>query len=187
MNDAPVVGYEADVGSKTTFRFCYPESIMSDPLHYDPKSTIVLLAFKPHDVKWLSDLLLNKRASTFGFWRKPPLKMMYESQQIRILNPVIFREVAHGFLNFPKLFPKNEKPKHPTTGLIGITFAFHICNEVHIAGFKYNLTSQNSSLHYYGNDTMTFMTKTEYHNVTAEQMLLKDFVEKKTVINLTPD
>ncbi|XP_078513853.1 type 2 lactosamine alpha-2,3-sialyltransferase isoform X3 [Lissotriton helveticus] len=186
MNDAPVVGYEEDVGRKTTFRFCYPESVMSDPLHYDPNSTIVLLAFKPHDVKWLSELLLNKRASTFGFWRKPPLKMMYGSQQIRILNPVIFREIAHGLLNFPKLFPKNEKPKHPTTGLIGITFAFHICSEVHIAGFKYNLTSQNSSLHYYGSDTMTSMAKTEYHNITAEQMLLKDLVEKKTVINLTP-
>ncbi|XP_069493307.1 type 2 lactosamine alpha-2,3-sialyltransferase isoform X2 [Ambystoma mexicanum] len=187
MNDAPVVGYEEDVGRKTTFRFCYPESIFSDPQHYDENTTIVLLAFKPHDVKWLSELLLHKRASTFGFWRKPALKMMYDLEQIRILNPTLVRKVAHGLLHFPKRFPKKEKPKHPTTGIIGITFALHICNEVHIAGFKYNLTSQNSSLHYYGNDTMFSMTKTEYHNITAEQMLLKGFIEKNTIVNLTPD
>jgi len=50
-----------------------------------------------------------------------------------------------------------QKPKHPTTGLIAITLAFHICHEVHLAGFKYDFTDRNSSLHYYGNDTMSQM------------------------------
>ncbi|XP_029433654.1 type 2 lactosamine alpha-2,3-sialyltransferase isoform X2 [Rhinatrema bivittatum] len=141
MNDAPVIGYEQDVGRKTTFRLCYPESVFSDPIHYDPNTTVVLLTFKPHDVKWLSDLLQHRRA----------------------------------------------KPTHPTTGLIAIALALHVCNEVHIAGFKYNFTSQNSSLHYYGNETMSLMMENAYHNISAEQRLLGKFIENKTIINLTQD
>nr|XP_033797043.1 type 2 lactosamine alpha-2,3-sialyltransferase isoform X4 [Geotrypetes seraphini] len=187
MNNAPVIGFEQDVGRKTTFRLCYPESIFSDPVHYDPNTTVVLLAFKPHDVKWLSELLLHRHASTYGFWKKPALKMIYPSTQIRILNPVILRKVAHEMLHFPVLFPKKKKPTHPTTGLIAIVLALHICNEVHIAGFKYNFTTQNSTLHYYGNETMSLMIENEYHNISAEQRLLGRFVENKTIINLTQD
>uniref|UniRef100_A0A6I8Q4Z5 ST3 beta-galactoside alpha-2,3-sialyltransferase 6 n=2 Tax=Xenopus tropicalis TaxID=8364 RepID=A0A6I8Q4Z5_XENTR len=185
MNDGPVLGYEDDVGRKTTFRLCYPESIFSNSLHYDPNSTVVLLMFKPHDVKWLSELLMHKRVSTYGFWRKPAMNLIYKPHQLRVLNPFILRQVSQNILNFPLSFPKTEKPKHPTTGIIAITLAFHICNEVHIAGFKYNLTSLNSSLHYYGNETMSVMAQNEYHNISAEQMFIRDLIEHKTIKNLT--
>lgn len=52
-----------------------------------------------------------------------------------------------------------QKPKHPTTGIIAITLAFHICHEVHLAGFKYNFSDLKSPLHYYGNATMSLMNK----------------------------
>ncbi|XP_077336311.1 type 2 lactosamine alpha-2,3-sialyltransferase [Lithobates pipiens] len=185
MNDGPVLGYEDDVGQRTTFRLCYPESIFSDSLHYDPNSTVILMMFKPHDVKWLSELLFHRRVSTYGFWRKPAMNLIYKPHQLRVLNPFILRQVSQNLLNFPSNFPKTEKPKHPTTGIIAISLAFHICNEVHIAGFKYNLTSLNSSLHYYGNETMSVMAQNEYHNISAEQMFLRDLIEKKTVTNLT--
>ncbi|XP_068126726.1 type 2 lactosamine alpha-2,3-sialyltransferase isoform X1 [Hyperolius riggenbachi] len=185
MNDGPVLGYEEDVGQRTTFRLCYPESIFADNLHYDPNTTVVLMMFKPHDVKWLTELLLHRRVSTYGFWRKPAMNLIYQPHQLRVLNPFILRQVSQNLLNFPTNFPKTEKPKHPTTGIIAITLAFHICNEVHIAGFKYNLTSLNSSLHYYGNETMSVMAQNEYHNISAEQMFLRDLIEHKTVTNLT--
>ncbi|KAF7250827.1 Type 2 lactosamine alpha-2,3-sialyltransferase [Varanus komodoensis] len=57
MNNGPVLGYEEDVGRRTTFRLFYPESVFSDPIHYDPNTTAVLVVFKPHDLKWLWDLL----------------------------------------------------------------------------------------------------------------------------------
>lgn len=57
MNNGPVIGYEDDVGRRTTFRLFYPESIFSDPLHYDPKTIAVFIVFKHHDLKWLSNLL----------------------------------------------------------------------------------------------------------------------------------
>lgn len=57
MNDGPVLGHEEEVGRRTTFRLFYPESVFSDPKHNDPNSTVILTAFKPHDLKWLWELL----------------------------------------------------------------------------------------------------------------------------------
>lgn len=57
MNNGPVIGYEEDVGRRTTFRLSYPESIFSDPVHYDPNTTVVLIVFKPRDLKWLWEIL----------------------------------------------------------------------------------------------------------------------------------
>ncbi|KAM6288592.1 type 2 lactosamine alpha-2,3-sialyltransferase isoform 1-T1 [Spheniscus humboldti] len=185
MNNGPVIGYEEDVGRRTTFRLSYPESIFSDPIHYDPNTTVVLIVFKPRDLKWLWEILGGQKINAKGFWKKPALNMIYKSSQIRILDPSITRKTAYEWLHFPTRFPKKEKPKHPTTGLIAITLAFHICHEVHLAGFKYDFTDRNSSLHYYGNDTMSQMMKNEYHNINAEQKFLKKLIDKNFVVNLT--
>uniref|UniRef100_A0A8C8RD62 Type 2 lactosamine alpha-2,3-sialyltransferase n=1 Tax=Pelusios castaneus TaxID=367368 RepID=A0A8C8RD62_9SAUR len=185
MNNGPIIGYEEDVGRKTTFRLSYPESIFSDPIHYDPNTTIIILVFKPHDLKWLWDILSGRKINTQGFWKKPALKLIYQPKQIRILDPFIIRKTSYEWLHFPKKFSKKEKPKHPTTGLIAITLAFHLCNEVHLAGFKYDFTDRNSSLHYYGNETMSQMIENEYHNITAEQKFLKKLIDKNFVVNLT--
>ncbi|NWW83806.1 SIA10 sialyltransferase, partial [Rhynochetos jubatus] len=185
MNNGPVIGYEEDVGRRTTFRLSYPESIFSDPIHYDPNTTVVLIVFKPRDLKWLWEILSGQKISAKGFWKKPALNMIYKSSQIRVLDPSITRKTAYEWLGFPTRFPKKEKPKHPTTGLIAITLAFHICHEVHLAGFKYDFTDRNSSLHYYGNETMSQMMQNEYHNINAEQKFLKNLIDKNFVVNLT--
>ncbi|XP_035396927.1 type 2 lactosamine alpha-2,3-sialyltransferase isoform X5 [Cygnus atratus] len=185
MNNGPVIGYEEDVGRRTTFRLSYPESIFSDPIHYDPNTTVVIIVFKPRDLKWLWEILGGQKINAKGFWKKPALNMIYKSNQIRILDPSITRKTAYDWLHFPTRFPKKEKPKHPTTGLIAITLAFHICHEVHLAGFKYDFTDRNSSLHYYGNDTMSQMMQNEYHDINAEQKFLKKLIDKNFVVNLT--
>ncbi|KAM6448007.1 type 2 lactosamine alpha-2,3-sialyltransferase isoform 2-T2 [Liasis olivaceus] len=150
MNNGPVVGYEDDVGRRTTFRLFYPESIFSDPVHYDPNTTAVLIVFKPPDLKWLSDLLSgHSYFRTDVFWKKPAMNMIYKPGQIRILDPFVTKRTAYELLHFPRRFSRREKPKHPTTGLIAIAFAFDICSEVHVTGFKYNLQDRGSSLHYY--------------------------------------
>lgn len=187
MNDGPILGHEEDVGKRTTFRLFYPESVFSDPNHYDPNTTVILIAFKPSDLKWLWSLLTGDKIDIRGYWKKPALNLIYKPYQIRILDPFIIRMAAYKMLHFPKVFPKNQKPKHPTTGIIAITLAFHICHEVHLAGFRYNLSDPRSPLHYYGNDSMSVMNKSAYHNVTAEQLFLKSIIQKNFVINLTQD
>ncbi|XP_062371460.1 type 2 lactosamine alpha-2,3-sialyltransferase isoform X5 [Cinclus cinclus] len=115
MNNGPVIGYEEDVGRRTTFRLSYPESIFSDPIHYDPNTTIVLIVFKPRDLKWLWEILGGQKISAKGFWKKPALNMIYKSSQIRILDPSITRKTAYEWLHFPTRFPKKENEYHNIT------------------------------------------------------------------------
>lgn len=61
MNNGPVLGHEEEVGKRTTFRLFYPESVFSDPSHYDPNTTAVLVVFKPQDLRWLMEILIGKK------------------------------------------------------------------------------------------------------------------------------
>ncbi|XP_018590314.1 ST3 beta-galactoside alpha-2,3-sialyltransferase 3b isoform X5 [Scleropages formosus] len=61
LNQAPVSGYEKDVGSKTTLRITYPEGAFQKPKHYENHSLFVLSAFKPQDFKWLRQMVFKEK------------------------------------------------------------------------------------------------------------------------------
>ncbi|XP_051871009.1 type 2 lactosamine alpha-2,3-sialyltransferase-like [Pristis pectinata] len=184
LNNGPVIGYENDVGNKTTFRFCYPESIFNDHSQHDANTTMVFVPFKAVDLRWLKEVLLKKKVSLRGFWKKPPMELTYKNTQIRILNPSVVQKAAFKLLNLPKVFPGPKPPQYPTTGIIAISMALTMCDEVHIAGFKYDNKNPNSTLHYYGNETMSAMRKMLYHNVTAEQKLLNELKSSNRIFDL---
>uniref|UniRef100_UPI00398EAD26 CMP-N-acetylneuraminate-beta-galactosamide- alpha-2,3-sialyltransferase 4 n=1 Tax=Pristiophorus japonicus TaxID=55135 RepID=UPI00398EAD26 len=179
INDAPVRGYEKDVGSKTTLRFFYPESAAVEPdIENNPGTLLVFLPFKQVDAQWLREMLYNERRFRKGFWRPPPLIWEANPSNIRILNPYYIHQAATKLLNIPlKVPPKSkQKPVHPTTGFLAITVALNYCDEVHIAGFGYPHSQQNAPIHYYGKTTMKEMSNSE-HNVTHEQLFLKKLVD----------
>ncbi|KAL7981509.1 hypothetical protein Chor_002405 [Crotalus horridus] len=62
LNNAPVHGYERDVGTKTTMRLFYPESAHFNPqTDNNPNTLLVLVAFKPMDFLWLETILHDKK------------------------------------------------------------------------------------------------------------------------------
>uniref|UniRef100_A0A8C9GYH2 ST3GAL4 n=1 Tax=Piliocolobus tephrosceles TaxID=591936 RepID=A0A8C9GYH2_9PRIM len=62
LNNAPVAGYEGDVGSKTTMRLFYPESAHFDPkVENNPDTLLVLVAFKAMDFHWIETILSDKK------------------------------------------------------------------------------------------------------------------------------
>ncbi|KAM9483144.1 ST3 beta-galactoside alpha-2,3-sialyltransferase 3a isoform 5-T6 [Clarias gariepinus] len=61
LNGAPVAGYEKDVGSRTTMRITYPEGAIQDLKQYEKNSLFVLSAFKPHDLKWLRQMVFKEK------------------------------------------------------------------------------------------------------------------------------
>lgn len=61
LNEAPVAGFEKDVGSKTTMRITYPEGAIQKPERYEKSSLFVLSAFKPMDFKWLRHMVFNEK------------------------------------------------------------------------------------------------------------------------------
>lgn len=62
LNNAPIHGYEQDVGSKTTMRLFYPESAHFNPRkENNPDTLLVLVPFKPMDFQWMETILNDKK------------------------------------------------------------------------------------------------------------------------------
>ncbi|TDH15066.1 hypothetical protein EPR50_G00027750 [Perca flavescens] len=184
LNDAPVRGYEEDVGNKTTMRFFYPESASYNPrLHNEPGTLMVLVPFKPQDLRWLKEILYNEKRVRKGFWKPPPQIWLGDTSKIRVLDPHFLHKTADKLLRIP-LQPKSKQPVHPTTGILAVFVALNYCDVVHIAGFGYpNTRSLKHPIHYYGYDTMKSM-KNSYHDLNHEAEALKKLEDSKAILNL---
>lgn len=185
LNSAPVAGYEQDVGSKTTMRLFYPESAHFNPKVEDnPDTLLVLVAFKAMDFHWIESILSDKKRVRKGFWKQPPLIWDVNPKQIRILNPFYMEIAADKLLSLPIQQPHKIKQK-PTTGLLAITLALHLCDLVHIAGFGYpDAHQKKQSIHYYEYITLKSMMWSG-HNVSQEALAIKRMLEIGAVKNLT--
>ncbi|XP_055551892.1 CMP-N-acetylneuraminate-beta-galactosamide-alpha-2,3-sialyltransferase 4 isoform X3 [Falco biarmicus] len=185
LNNAPVHGYEQDVGSKTTMRLFYPESAHFNPkTENNPDTLLVLVPFKPMDFQWMEAILNDKKRVRKGFWKQPPLIWDANPEQVRILNPYYMEVTAAKLLNLPMKQPRKVKQK-PTTGLLAITLALHFCDLVHIAGFGYpDSANKKQTIHYYEQITLKSMAASE-HNVSHEAVAIKRMLELGLVKNLT--
>ncbi|XP_066495920.1 CMP-N-acetylneuraminate-beta-galactosamide-alpha-2,3-sialyltransferase 4 isoform X1 [Tiliqua scincoides] len=185
LNNAPVHGYERDVGSKTTMRLFYPESAHFNPkTENDPNTLLVLVPFKSMDFQWMETILHDKKRVRKGFWKQPPLIWDANPEQVRILNPYFMEITAVKLLNFPMKHLRKIKQK-PTTGLVAITLALHFCDLVHIAGFGYpNSTNKKQTIHYYEEITLKSMAASG-HNISHEALAIKKMLELGLLKNLT--
>uniref|UniRef100_A0A8C0QYY3 ST3 beta-galactoside alpha-2,3-sialyltransferase 4 n=1 Tax=Canis lupus dingo TaxID=286419 RepID=A0A8C0QYY3_CANLU len=185
LNNAPVAGYEGDVGSKTTMRLFYPESAHFNPkVENNPDTLLVLVAFKAMDFHWIETILSDKKRVRKGFWKQPPLIWDVNPRQVRILNPFFMEIAADKLLNLPMKQPRKIKQK-PTTGLLAITLALHLCDLVHIAGFGYpDAHNRKQTIHYYEQITLKSMAGSG-HNVSQEALAIKRMLEIGAVKNLT--
>ncbi|XP_062816951.1 CMP-N-acetylneuraminate-beta-galactosamide-alpha-2,3-sialyltransferase 4 isoform X2 [Anolis carolinensis] len=185
LNNAPVHGYEHDVGSKTTMRLFYPESAHFNPkTENNPNTLLVLVAFKPMDFLWMETILHDKKRIRKGFWKQPPLIWDANPEQVRILNPYFMEVTAAKLLNIPMKQLRKFKQK-PTTGLVAITLALHFCDMVDIAGFGYpDSANKKQSIHYYEQITVKSMA-TSGHNVSHEASAIKKMLVMGLIKNLT--
>ncbi|XP_041851437.1 CMP-N-acetylneuraminate-beta-galactosamide-alpha-2,3-sialyltransferase 4 isoform X2 [Melanotaenia boesemani] len=187
LNDAPVRGYEKDVGDKTTMRFFYPESASYNPgLHNEPGTLMVLVPFKQQDLRWLKEILYNEKRVRKGFWKLPPQIWLGDVSKIRVLDPHFLHQTADKLLQIP-LHPKGKQnPVHPTTGILAVFVALNYCDVVHVAGFGYpNSKNQRQPIHYYGYDTMKSM-KNSYHDLNHEAEALKRLEDSGAILYLHP-
>ncbi|CAG00953.1 unnamed protein product, partial [Tetraodon nigroviridis] len=184
LNNAPVRGYEDDVGNKTTMRFFYPESASHDPkLHNEPDTLMVLVPFKQQDLRWLKEILYNEKRGRKGFWRPPPQFWLGDVSKIRVLDPHFIRQTAEKLLHIPLPSRSQKRPVNPTTGILAVFVALNYCDVVHIVGFGYPNSSQRQPIHYYGYDTMTSMKNSD-HDLNHEAKALKRLQDSGAISHL---
>ncbi|XP_026087163.1 CMP-N-acetylneuraminate-beta-galactosamide-alpha-2,3-sialyltransferase 4-like isoform X1 [Carassius auratus] len=187
LNDAPVRGYEMDVGNKTTLRLFYPESASYNPyVHNEPDTLQVLVPFKEHDLRWLKEILYDEKRVRKGFWKPPPQFWLGRASQIRVLDPYFLRITASKLLQIPLQPRRQQKPVHPTTGILAVFVALNYCDVVHVAGFGYpEFRNQKQPIHYYGKETMRSM-KNSYHDLNREALVLKRLEDQGAILYLHP-
>ncbi|TSR63309.1 CMP-N-acetylneuraminate-beta-galactosamide-alpha-2,3-sialyltransferase 1 [Bagarius yarrelli] len=121
MNQGPTVGYERDVGSKTTHRCMYPESA----LDLDNSTHLILLPFKVLDMEWLISIFTNKNITRT--YTRVKSTIQANKDKVMIISPEFMRYVYVSWLK--------EQGKYPSTGFLILMLALHMCDQVNVFGF----------------------------------------------------
>lgn len=137
MNRAPTAGYESDVGSKTTHHFVYPESYKELAANV----SMILIPFKTLDLRWVVTALTT---GTINFTYVPvPRKIKVKKEKILVYNPAFMKYIYENWLE--------RHGRYPSTGILSLMFALHVCDEVNVYGF--GADSKGHWHHYWENNT----------------------------------
>ncbi|PNI42585.1 ST3GAL5 isoform 9 [Pan troglodytes] len=190
LNSAPVEGYSEHVGNKTTIRMTYPEGAPLSDLEYYSNDLFVAVLFKSVDFNWLQAMVKNETLPFWVrlfFWKQVAEKIPLQPKHFRILNPVIIKETAFDILQYsePQSRFWGRDKNVPTIGVIAVVLATHLCDEVSLAGFGYDLSQPRTPLHYFDNQCMAAMNFQTMHNVTTETKFLLKLVKEGVVKDLS--
>ncbi|XP_055452307.1 lactosylceramide alpha-2,3-sialyltransferase isoform X3 [Psammomys obesus] len=190
LNSAPVEGYSQHVGNKTTIRMTYPEGAPLSDAEYYANDLFVTVLFKSVDFKWLQAMLRNESLPFWVrlfFWKRVAEKIPLQPKHFRILNPVIIKETAFDILQYaePRARLWGQDQNVPTMGVVAVVLATHLCDEVSLVGFGYDLSRPRSPLHYYDSQCMGAMNLQAMHNVATETRLLHRLILEGVVTDLS--
>ncbi|XP_061487746.1 CMP-N-acetylneuraminate-beta-galactosamide-alpha-2,3-sialyltransferase 2-like isoform X2 [Rhineura floridana] len=87
MNTAQTAGFEEDVGTRTTHHFMYPESAVN--LH--PRVHLVLVPFKPMDLKWLASAFSS--GDVQHTYKRVKQFIEADKSKVLILNPSFLKYI----------------------------------------------------------------------------------------------
>ncbi|XP_071489605.1 lactosylceramide alpha-2,3-sialyltransferase-like [Diadema antillarum] len=188
LNDAPISGFERDVGAKTTFRLLYPESSLLPGSRYGyAKSnfTLVVLPFKSADVQWADKVVDGRDTSGVrGFWASVAHVVRIAKSNVRLFNPTISYELSSNLIGFSMNGGRMNK-NVPTSGVMAIMLAARICDEVSVAGFGYDTSKPKSPLHYYSSASTQVVMNSHTHNIGPERKMLGRLVSQGAINDLT--
>ncbi|XP_061111321.1 CMP-N-acetylneuraminate-beta-galactosamide-alpha-2,3-sialyltransferase 2-like isoform X2 [Conger conger] len=120
MNEAKTIGYEKDVGRRTTHHFLYPESAID----LENNTNLVLIPFKMRDFEWLISVITD--GSITVTYRRVPARIKFNKEKVLFYNPAFLKYVKEQWV---------KTHKYPSTGMLVLLFAIHICDEVSVYGY----------------------------------------------------
>ncbi|XP_023693606.1 ST3 beta-galactoside alpha-2,3-sialyltransferase 8 [Paramormyrops kingsleyae] len=158
MNRATTLGFEVDVGSKTTHHFMYPESAVD----LSPGVHLILLPFKLRDLQWVASALSTGKIKTTYMRVKNLVKA--DKDKVIVVHPAFFKYVHETWAE--------GQGRYPSTGMLAIIFALHICDEVSV--FGYGADSQGNWHHYWEKNRYAgAFRKTGVHNADTETKIIE--------------
>ncbi|XP_076599938.1 ST3 beta-galactoside alpha-2,3-sialyltransferase 7 [Chaetodon auriga] len=184
MNNAPVPGFERDVGSRTTIRLIYPEAAPHSAIEYKKTTMVALVAFKGLDLDWLTSVITKQPLSFWSklwFWREVVESIPLRPDNFRILHP----EIVHKTGLVLKKYGLKQGHMMPTVGVSAVVMALQLCDHVSLAGFGYDMQQPHARLHYYETIRMSAMKSQVVHDISAEKVFLRDLVVSGVVTDLT--
>ncbi|XP_077108022.1 CMP-N-acetylneuraminate-beta-galactosamide-alpha-2,3-sialyltransferase 2-like [Ranitomeya variabilis] len=158
MNGARTSGFEADVGSRTTHHFMYPESAvnLSHGVH------LVLIPFKLQDLRWITSALSTGEIK-FTYTRVKQF-IQADKDKVLIFNPTFFKYIHDNWTK--------HHGRYPSTGMLALFFALHICDEISVFGF--GADQKGNWHHYWENNKFAGAFKwTGVHNADFESKLIE--------------
>ncbi|OXB74064.1 UNVERIFIED_CONTAM: hypothetical protein H355_003127 [Colinus virginianus] len=168
MNQAPTVGFEADVGSRTTHHFMYPESAKNLPANV----SFVLVPFKTLDLLWIASALSTGQIRFTYAPVKPFLRV--DKEKVQIYNPAFFKYIHDRWTE--------HHGRYPSTGMLVLFFALHVCDEVNVFGF--GADSRGNWHHYWENNRYAGeFRKTGVHDADFEAHII-DMLAKTSRIEV---
>uniref|UniRef100_A0A4W3K137 CMP-N-acetylneuraminate-beta-galactosamide-alpha-2,3-sialyltransferase 2 n=1 Tax=Callorhinchus milii TaxID=7868 RepID=A0A4W3K137_CALMI len=117
MNRAAIAGFEPDVGTRTTHHFMYPESARD----LQPHVYLVLVPFKLLDLMWLSSALSS------GTYTRVKRYIKADRDKVLVIHPEFFKYVHENWTE--------RHGRYPSTGLLTLVFALHLCDQVSVFGY----------------------------------------------------
>ncbi|XP_029524004.2 CMP-N-acetylneuraminate-beta-galactosamide-alpha-2,3-sialyltransferase 2 [Oncorhynchus nerka] len=170
INLAPTVGYEEDAGSHTTHHFMYPESAKNLAANV----SFVLVPFKTLDLLWITSALSTGQIR----FTYAPVKqfLRVDKDKVQIFNPAFFKYIHDRWTR--------HHGRYPSTGMLVLFFALHVCDEVNVFGF--GADSRGNWHHYWEQNRYSGeFRKTGVHDADYEAQII-DSLAKAGKITVFP-
>nr|XP_046237012.1 ST3 beta-galactoside alpha-2,3-sialyltransferase 8 [Scatophagus argus] len=163
MNKAVTRGFEKDVGNRTTYHVLYPESAV-DIKH---GVSLVLLPFKLRDLEWLTSALSTGTVKMT--YMRVKERVQADKDKVLVVNPMFFTYVNDRW---------NERHgRYPSTGMLAIIFALHICDQVSV--FGYGADQQGNWHHYWEENRYAgAFRKTGVHSADFETQVIHQLAKE---------
>ncbi|XP_046889463.1 LOW QUALITY PROTEIN: CMP-N-acetylneuraminate-beta-galactosamide-alpha-2,3-sialyltransferase 2, partial [Hypomesus transpacificus] len=162
INLAPTVGYEEDAGSHTTHHFMYPESAKNLAANV----SFVLVPFKTLDLLWITSALSTGQIR----FTYAPVKqfLRVDKDKVQIFNPAFFKYIHDHWTR--------HHGRYPSTGMLVLFFALHVCDEVNVFGF--GADSRGNWHHYWEQNRYSGeFRKTGVHDADYEAQIIQNLVK----------
>uniref|UniRef100_A0A3P9Q4U5 CMP-N-acetylneuraminate-beta-galactosamide-alpha-2,3-sialyltransferase 2 n=1 Tax=Poecilia reticulata TaxID=8081 RepID=A0A3P9Q4U5_POERE len=162
INLAPTVGYEDDAGRRTTHHFMYPESAKNLAANV----SFVLVPFKTLDLVWITSALSTGQIR----FTYAPVKqfLRVDKDKVQIFNPAFFKYIHDRWTK--------HQGRYPSTGMLVLFFALHVCDEVNVFGF--GADSRGNWHHYWEQNRYSGeFRKTGVHDADFEAQIIKQLAK----------